>query len=41
MKCLLMIYFNEATWDGLSEAEHQQVFDGHDSFIKLVTESAR
>jgi hypothetical protein len=39
MKYLVMIYFNPTTWDALSEEEHQQVFDGHDSFIKLVTES--
>jgi hypothetical protein len=39
MKYLLMIHFNPTAWDAMSEAEHQQVFDGHDSFIKLVTES--
>ncbi len=39
MKYLLMIIFNPAAWDGLSEDERQEVFDGHDRFIKMIKES--
>jgi hypothetical protein len=39
MKYLLLIYFNPATWDALSEDEHQQVFGGHAEFIKRLRES--
>lgn len=39
MKYLLMIYFNPATWDTLSEDEHQAVFDGHNQFMKDIRES--
>ena len=39
MKYLLMIYMNDATWESLSEAERNEVFSGHDEFIKAITES--
>ncbi|HEX3650607.1 MAG TPA: YciI family protein [Pseudonocardiaceae bacterium] len=39
MKYLLMICFNDDTWDALSEAEHQDVFQAHAEFQKLITES--
>ncbi|MDT5026214.1 MAG: hypothetical protein QOE61_2640 [Micromonosporaceae bacterium] len=39
MKYLLMIYMNDATWESLSEAERNEVFSGHDAFIKAITES--
>jgi hypothetical protein len=39
MKYLLMIYRNDATWESLSEAERNEVFRGHDEFIKTVTAS--
>lgn len=36
MKYMLMIYFNPATWDSLTEDEHKQVFGEHDKFIEMV-----
>lgn len=39
MKYLLMIYFNPATWDALSEDQHQAVFTGHNELVKVVRES--
>ena len=39
VKYLLMIYMNDATWESLSEAERNEVFRGHDEFIKSITES--
>ncbi len=39
MKYMLMIYMNTAVWDGLSEREREEVFSGHDVFIKKITES--
>ncbi len=39
MKYMLMIYMNTATWDSLSEQQREEVFAGHDAFIKAITES--
>ncbi len=39
MKYLLMIYMNDANWEGLSEAERNDVFRGHDEFITAITSS--
>jgi len=39
MKYLLLIHMNPETWESLSEAEHNEVFAGHERFIKLLTES--
>jgi len=39
VKYLLLIYFNEKTWDSLTEEEHQAVFSGHEAFIKAIRES--
>ena len=39
MKYMLMIYMNPATWESLSEDEHNEVFRGHADFQKLITES--
>jgi hypothetical protein len=39
VKYLLMIYFNPETFDSLSEAERQGVFQGHMDFQKTLTES--
>lgn len=39
MKYLLMIYFNQATWDGLSEDQRQAVFSGHDKLGRTIRES--
>jgi hypothetical protein len=36
---MLLIYFNPATWDSLSEEEHQAVFSGHEQFMKTIRES--
>lgn len=39
MKYLLMIYMNPSLWETLDDSARQEVFDGHDRFIKLITES--
>jgi hypothetical protein len=39
VKYMLLIMFNDASWDSLSEDERQEVFQGHGDFIKLITET--
>ena len=39
MKYLLMIYMNPTVWETLDDAARQEVFDGHERFIKMITES--
>ena len=39
MKYLLMIYMNPTVWEKLDDGARQEVFDGHDRFIKLITET--
>jgi hypothetical protein len=39
VKYLLMIYFNPTTWEALSEDERQDVFRGHEEFMKIIKES--
>lgn len=39
MKYLLLIHTNPQTWESLSEDEHNEVFAGHERFIKMITES--
>jgi hypothetical protein len=39
MKYMLMIYFNPATWESLSEDDRNAVFRAHDEFQKIVNES--
>jgi hypothetical protein len=39
VKYMLLIYFNPATWDALTEEEHQAVFSGHDEFMRTIRES--
>ncbi|HEX5117691.1 MAG TPA: YciI family protein [Pseudonocardiaceae bacterium] len=39
MKYLLMIYFNQETFDSLSEEERQGVFQGHMDFMNSLNES--
>jgi hypothetical protein len=39
VKYMLLIMFNEASWDSLSEQERQDVFQGHGDFIELITET--
>jgi hypothetical protein len=39
VKYLLLIYFNPATWDSLSEEEQLAVFSGHAAFIRTIRES--
>jgi hypothetical protein len=39
MKYLLLIQMNPQTWESLSEDEHNEVFTGHERFMKLITES--
>lgn len=40
MKYLLMIYMNPTVWDKLDDAARQEVFDGHEGFIKMITTSS-
>jgi hypothetical protein len=39
VKYLLQIYMNPATFETLSEEDLNEVFRGHDEFIKAITES--
>jgi hypothetical protein len=39
VKYLLLIHLNPHTWEAMSEHEHNEVFTGHNEFIKLITES--
>jgi hypothetical protein len=39
VKYLLLIYFNQTTWDSLTEEEHQAVFSGHHDFMRTIQES--
>ncbi|GHG38538.1 YciI family protein [Streptomyces zaomyceticus] len=36
MKFLLIMHMNPVLWDKLSEAEQQEVFDGHDRFQEII-----
>ncbi|HEX4702236.1 MAG TPA: YciI family protein [Pseudonocardiaceae bacterium] len=39
MKYLLLIHMNPHTWEAMSEDEHNEVFAGHNEFMKMITES--
>jgi hypothetical protein len=39
VKYLLMIYMNPTIFESLSEEDRNEVFRGHDEFIKAITES--
>ncbi|MFC6084378.1 YciI family protein [Sphaerisporangium aureirubrum] len=39
MKYMLLIHMNTEIWDTLSEADRQEVFQGHTDFIDLITKS--
>lgn len=39
MKYLLLIYMNPAILDAMSEDERNEVFRGHDEFMRTITES--
>ncbi|MEV8638693.1 YciI family protein [Streptosporangium sp. NPDC051023] len=36
---MMVIYMNSTTWDTLSEQERDEVLEGHDIFVKTITES--
>jgi hypothetical protein len=39
VRYMLLIYLNPEIWESLSEEDRNQVFRGHDAFIKMITES--
>jgi hypothetical protein len=39
VKYLLLIHMNPHTWEAMSEDEHNEVFAGHNEFMKMITES--
>jgi hypothetical protein len=39
MKYMLLIEMNPSAWEGLSESEQKEVFQGHGEFIKTITET--
>ncbi|RAY15882.1 hypothetical protein DPM19_08990 [Actinomadura craniellae] len=39
MKYLLIMHMNPAAWDALPEEKRTEVMNGHDGFIKTITES--
>jgi hypothetical protein len=39
VKYLLMIYMNPAVWESLTEEQRNEVFSGHEEFLKVARES--
>jgi hypothetical protein len=39
MRFLLIMHMNPGIWESLSEDQHNEVFQGHGDFMKLVSES--
>ncbi|MFG2077609.1 YciI family protein [Nonomuraea maritima] len=39
MKFLLIMHMNPQVWDGLTEEQRQEVFDGHGAFMATTTKS--